>query len=843
MTRKIFFLLAVLALFVMCENPDGGVPDSYTYTVTFDKNGGTTEASPRTKTVTSPAATVDALPSQPTWANHDFTGWNTQADGGGAAFTETTPVTADITVYAQWLNVPPGSFVVTFNKNGGDTDAAPSSKIVTPPAATIDALPSQPTRANHGFTGWNTAANGTGSAFTAATVVTASITVYAQWELSQVEPPVNPPISPNSYRNLFKELGGKTDAQIDAKVQGAYNRLFNGAADQKIYYEVDSDMAYILDSGNNDVRSEGMSYGMMMCVQMNDKTRFDRLWKWAYNNMYNDRNGNNEWSGFFAWQCGTGGNKIDQKPAPDGEFYFVTALLFASARWGDGSGIYEYGRYARHILYDMIHRPRPENQTPPMFRTSNHNGSGMYMPVFQPYGNNYLFTDPSYHLPAFYDVWAVEVEEGEDYWDIWGGEAAARTDAAFWRNAATASRAFFKTTVHAATGLGPDYANFDGSPTGGEHADFRYDAWRIAMNIGMDYAWQQKDPWQVEFADRIQSFFHGKGVSSYGSLWNLNGNGPLQNGSDHSPGLVACNAVASFAASHSRRVDFINNFWDVPMTSGQYRYYDGCLYMLGMLHVSGNFKIYSPANRAKSSGITPATASFDKKAGAQADVTVTMTLNGNTLSNIKNGNATLTQSTHYTVNGSVVTIKAAYLAQQPNGTTTLTFNFSAGRERTLAITVGDSTGGGPIGGGSTEYDFSANPGITVEGNRSGITAVIENGVLKVNNTLSYQNNPSPSVVIPFDLGSATLGSFNRLEIKVKGSGDIGSKTLTAQVSSDGGATYTALGTVSTGGLGSSYATLNITIGSSGITGPIKISLSLGNTNPYILEIQSIKLLP
>jgi uncharacterized repeat protein (TIGR02543 family) len=418
MTRKIFLLLAVLALFVTCEDPpDNNSGGDITYTVTFNKNGGNTEASPQTKTVTSPATTIDELPTPPTRnGGYTFTGWNTQTDGNGAAFTETTPVTADITVYAQWLNVPPGSFIVTFDKNGGDTEASPPTKTVTPPAATIDALPSQPTWANHDFTGWNTqadglgtvfsaattvtaditvyaqweyvlpgsfivtfdknggdteasprtkmvtspattiealpsqpiwanhdftgwntAANGTGSAFTAATTVTDSITVYAQWELSQVVPPppqINPPISPITYRNLFKELGGKTDAQIDAKVQGAWNRLFvNGAADQIIYYEVAPDMAYILDSGNNDVRSEGMSYGMMMCVQMNDKTRFDRLWKWARTYMYNDRTVKTDnIRGYFSWQCNTNGSVKDRNPAPDGEFYFVTALLFASAR-------------------------------------------------------------------------------------------------------------------------------------------------------------------------------------------------------------------------------------------------------------------------------------------------------------------------------------------------------------------------------------------------------------------------------------------------------------------------------------------------------------------------------
>jgi uncharacterized repeat protein (TIGR02543 family) len=74
-----------------------------------------------------------------------------------------------------------GSFTVTFNRNGGATEATPRTKIVTPPATTIDVLPVAPTRGGYTFSGWNTAVNGTGTAFNETTTVTVSVTVYAQW--------------------------------------------------------------------------------------------------------------------------------------------------------------------------------------------------------------------------------------------------------------------------------------------------------------------------------------------------------------------------------------------------------------------------------------------------------------------------------------------------------------------------------------------------------------------------------------------------------------------------------------------------------------------------------------
>nr|QAT96393.1 cellulase [Paenibacillus sp.] len=100
------------------------------------------------------------------------------------------------------------------------------------------------------------------------------------------------------------------------------------------------------------------------------------------------------------------------------------------------------------------------------------------------------------------------------------------------------------------------------------------------------------------------------------------------------------------------------------------------------------------APAGNNSGITPTTATFDKKTANQADIPVTLTLNGNTLSNIKNGAATLVAGTDYTVSGSTVTIKKAYLAAQAVGTTTLTFNFSAGTAKTIAISVVDTTSAG-----------------------------------------------------------------------------------------------------------------------------------------------------
>jgi oligosaccharide reducing-end xylanase len=63
---------------------------------------------------------------------------------------------------------------------------------------------------------------------------------------------------------------------------------------------------------------------------------------------------------------------------------------------------------------------------------------------------------------------------------------------------------------------------------------------------------------------------------------------------NHSTGLVATNAVASPAATDPGTRDFVKALSDAPIPSGRRRYYDAMLYLLIMLHCSGQFRIWTP---------------------------------------------------------------------------------------------------------------------------------------------------------------------------------------------------------------------------------------------------------
>lgn len=372
-------------------------------------------------------------------------------------------------------------------------------------------------------------------------------------------------------RNLFHELLGKSEAQLDAKLDSAWQHLFYGDDhSQRVYYPVGDDMAYIADVGSGDVRSEGMSYGMMIAVQLNKRAEFDRLWKWACTYM---RHNQGERRGYFAWQCKLDGTQIDPGSASDGEEWFAMALLFASHRWDDGEGIRNYGVEAQALLREMIHKPVTEKVTPIFSQAS-------MQVVFAPTEAASKFTDPSYHLPAFYELWAR-----------WSADA---DDRRFWTEVTKTTRQFLQRAAHSRTGLMPEYADFEGRPYGGyggdDKKDFRFDAWRTLANVGLDHAWFPSDRWPVDQSNRVLKFLGSQGAA-IPNQYTLEGKSLS---TDSSVGLAAMAAVAGLAADPKIAKPFVQRLWDAPVPEGRWRYYDGLLYFLGLLETGGRFQIHPP---------------------------------------------------------------------------------------------------------------------------------------------------------------------------------------------------------------------------------------------------------
>lgn len=382
------------------------------------------------------------------------------------------------------------------------------------------------------------------------------------------------------YRNLFAELGYK-QKDIDKKLKSVFESVFYGP--DKVYFEVGDSMAYISDIKNHDVRTEGMSYGLMIAVQFDRKDIFDRLWRWGKKYMQHQEG---LLKGYFAWSCKTDGTRNAQGPASDGELYYVTSLIFASNRWGNSTGI-NYLAEAQNILDCSMQKIGME-RVAPLINLEHQ------LITFTPDPFGGRFTDPSYHVPAFYEVWARWAEDGRSE---------------FWRACARKSREYLHKSIHPVTGLNPDYNNYDGTLLGSKRVigdAFRFDSWRVPMNIALDYSWACADrKWQQEYGNKIQNFFYSQGIDSFVDQYNVDGTTVTEllgaggyKKLRHSLGLVATTAAVSLVCTHDKSREFVDRLWNVkhvPYDDGYFdAYYDGLLRLFAFMHLSGNYRIIFP---------------------------------------------------------------------------------------------------------------------------------------------------------------------------------------------------------------------------------------------------------
>ncbi|MCI6787800.1 MAG: InlB B-repeat-containing protein [Oscillospiraceae bacterium] len=152
----------------------------YQVKLTYDANGGAgtidsaTGAAGESVTVAENGFTRD---------NYTFTGWNTQADGSGTAYSadESFTLTEDTVLYAQWSKNAPAQVNVSYNANGG---VGTMESVTGDVGSKIVIRQSGFTRSEYTFTGWNTQADGKGTAYKAGdsfTLTDKDTVLYAQW--------------------------------------------------------------------------------------------------------------------------------------------------------------------------------------------------------------------------------------------------------------------------------------------------------------------------------------------------------------------------------------------------------------------------------------------------------------------------------------------------------------------------------------------------------------------------------------------------------------------------------------------------------------------------------------
>ncbi|MCQ2098068.1 MAG: glycosyl hydrolase family 8 [Fibrobacter sp.] len=360
-------------------------------------------------------------------------------------------------------------------------------------------------------------------------------------------------------RDLFVEAGyGPNFA--NQLIQNGYSKLFEGdPIDERVCFDASEDMSYIVDIGHDDIRSEGMSYGMYITALTGHERQFDKLWNFTKRFL---RNTSGPHEGYFAWQVSTADfSMMDPGAAPDGEEYFAMALLIAAEKFNRP----ELKKEAVDLINWMLHKP-DNDEVRSMFDPERK------MVRFSPVQGN-DFTDPSYHTIAFYRAFAEAT--GDDTWN----EIAAQ------------SIRYINKAAHYETGLCSEYSEFDGTPRATpwypESNCFSGDAWRVAMNLSLDYALFRGDKSEKDICERLLFFFESR--RPYLADYAVDGSDFPRLGREATPGVIAMNAAAAQVLDPGDELikPFVKNLAALSVPSYLWRYYDGMLYMIGLLATSG----------------------------------------------------------------------------------------------------------------------------------------------------------------------------------------------------------------------------------------------------------------
>ncbi len=388
----------------------------------------------------------------------------------------------------------------------------------------------------------------------------------------------------------FKDFLGVSSKQAAAKAEDAYEYFKD-----ELYKEVPGDktMAYILDNYNDEIRSEGMSYGMMIFVQMDYEDGFKKLWKLAKKYMRFDSS--SKFEGFFHWRLYGSGDKFLEKKgsigmAPDGELYMAAALILAYNKWGTT----EYKNDATDLILRMIN-----------YDTKDKNKTSFFYPGglvkhWPENGSTVVTTNPSYHLPAFHQLF-ISFLPNSSYPDAKAVYASIRDQ----------SRYFLKKCLEQSEyRLPPDTSDEDGigKNWGSDGKEFANDAWRVAMNITLDVDWNgpkwygktgnKGEEWLRDYAKKFCDFFESKNTSGkrdYKDQWYTDGT-PFTKQDGHKIGLVAMNAMVScllpdyMETKHLQAKRYMRELWDYDITEEK-NYYNICLYTLAILWGAGEYNL------------------------------------------------------------------------------------------------------------------------------------------------------------------------------------------------------------------------------------------------------------
>lgn len=202
------------------------IMDGKTYTLTYDANGGTgtvpTDSNKYAKGTYAQVVSGSGL----TREGMIFLGWSTKQTADSPAYYPggSVKINDNTTLYAVW-GTPTGKAAITYHSNFGNDQTRKSEDKPINSLITVEGYGNLnlPSRTGYEFTGWNTASDGTGTAYAAG--ATARLTaggndLYAQWKAGTYD------YSVEYY------IDGVKDDSLTVTAQAAYNAVISTYPDK-----------------------------------------------------------------------------------------------------------------------------------------------------------------------------------------------------------------------------------------------------------------------------------------------------------------------------------------------------------------------------------------------------------------------------------------------------------------------------------------------------------------------------------------------------------------------------------------------------------------------------------
>jgi len=322
--------------------------------------------------------------------------------------------------------------------------------------------------------------------------------------------------------------------------------------------------------------SEGIGYGMLIAVYMNDQALFDDLW--LYEQKFVDGK-----TGLMNWYIkpdGSGPEANGNGPATDADEDMAFALIMADKQWGGKGGL---AKNYIDIAKDTL--------------TSIWNNEIFDYKYLRPggWGDNSQ-TNLSYFAPAYYKVFAkVDTANAQNWMNV----ISTMYDV-------LNNKAISAANGNQSNGLVPAWCDANGNPNGGAFGptggpaptNYQYDSCRTPFRIGLDWCWNG-DMNAQKYVKLTSDFFSGKTVAKMVDGYDLNGTEhPEQqkdaNATVQSSAFIGPAGVG--AMSDVKYQSFLNDAYAAVATGKALvggTYYDESWMVMSMLMMTGNFLDYT----------------------------------------------------------------------------------------------------------------------------------------------------------------------------------------------------------------------------------------------------------